>query len=227
MCRLERKSVVVLLVAFFGIGLTPTYSGEGGQSSLLPPNAKFRGQTFDAWNVLATEWTIATGLGGQDLPNTIDGMRFLSGAFSPGVYEFDVEIEAGTGIVFPSSFVFGELYEDGTEDDPVALADLIEFLNETTTIETSFDGKVVLEGTANELEAFQYGVEYFDEPVYYTEPQPRDGAPDAVAALWTFGTGSVYTPTSVGEHTLVSVVNSDVFGEFTYIYHITVVPAGK
>lgn len=222
--RRSRPVSGLLAIGLAGALALPAATAHG---QLLPPNANFRGTSFEEWNVLATEWTIATGLGGQDLPDTVDGVRFLSGAFSPGVYEFDIQIRPGTGLVFPSFFVFGELYEDGTRDEPAGLEELIQFIYETTFVETTVDGKLVLQGTGDDLVDYQYGVADFDEPIFYEEPQPRGDFPDAVAALWTFGIGSVYRPLSAGEHTLVSVVDSLFFGRFEYTYRIHVVPRGR
>ena len=78
MCRLESKPVYVLLATLLSIGFTALPSpGQGGRSPLLPPNANFRGKSFEEWNILAVERTIATGLGEQILPDTVKDMRLL------------------------------------------------------------------------------------------------------------------------------------------------------
>ena len=223
--RLSRNTFVLLLGIVLALGSDPAATQEEGTASpLVPPSARFRGRTFEEWNLLCEEFTVATGLGGKELPDTIDGVRLLPGEFAPGRYEFNVEVEGGTGLVFPSFFIFGELYDDGTFDDPAALADLIDLIYETTTIETRVDGQVVLQGLASELEDFQYGPTFFDEPIFYEQPQPRGPDLNAVAALWGMGIGSIYRPLPVGEHTLVSIVDSAFFGKFEYTYHITVTP---
>jgi hypothetical protein len=219
-------NVCTLLVGFvLATSLLPDAAlAQRGASPLVPPWADFRGRSFAEWNFLCEEWTVATGLGGQVLPDTIDGMRLLPGRFSPGQYEFHVQVKPGTGFVFPSFFLFGEEYDDGTADDPVALADLIDLIYETTSIETRVDGKVVLQGLASELEDFQYGPDYFEEPIPYEQPQPRGPNLNAVSALWGLGIGSVYHPLPQGNHTIVSIVDSAFFGRFEYTYHIHVKP---
>jgi hypothetical protein len=226
--RLSRNSLGLLLGIALALGNDPAATKDkNGASPLLPPNANFRGRSFEEWNFLCEEFTVATGLGGEVLPDTVHGVRLLPGEFSPGVYEFDVEVKPGTGLVFPPFFLFGEEYDDGTFDDPVALADLIDFIYETTSIETRVDGKLVLQGLASELEDFQYGVTFFDEPIVYEEPQPRGPDLNAVAALWGLGIGSVFHPLSKGEHRIVSIVDSLVFGRFEYTYYINVTPRAK
>lgn len=222
---IRRFPLVLAVATAFAAAMVPLVApGQDGGSPLLPPNATFRGKSYDEWNLLNTQRTVATGLGGQVLPDTVQGVRLLPGEFAPGKFEFHIEVDAGTALVFPSFFVFGELYDDGTFDDPVALAELVELIFATTTIETRVDGEVVLSGSGSELGDFLYGPTFFDEPIPYEEPQPRGPGLNAVAALWGTGIGSVYRPLPVGEHTLVSIVDSAFFGQFEYTYHITVRP---
>lgn len=125
----------------------------------------------------------------------------------------------------PPLFIFGELYDDGTEDDPND--PIIDFFFETTSVEARLDGKVLLEGVASELGEYRFGPLPFDEPIFYAEPQPRGPDLHAVAALFVLGVGSVYRPLPVGEHTLVITVDSLFFGTRQTTYHITVTPPGR
>src|SRR4051812_14391604 len=93
-----KRSGVIMLVAFGGGASVPALSsGQGGQSALLPPNANFRGKSFEEWNVLWAEWNIGTQLGGEtDLRDTVEKVRFLPEPVFPGVYEFDIVVAPGT-----------------------------------------------------------------------------------------------------------------------------------
>jgi hypothetical protein len=221
MSRLAKNSAVVLLVAFVAVAMAPSLSsGQDGQGALLPPNANFRGTSFADWNTLALEWEIATGLGGQVLPDTIKDVRFLPGNFAGD--EFDIQIGPGTAIAFPAWPVFGEMYDDGTQDDPND--PIIAFLYTVTTIESQLDGTVLLQGLASDLDSYSFGPVVLDEPIYYAEPQPRGPGLNAIAATFVFGIGSVYHPLPVGEHTLVIDVQDPILGNFHTTYHITVSP---
>jgi hypothetical protein len=213
-----------MLMGFAAVAMAPTVAfGQGGQSPLLPPNANFRGTSYDVWNAQWVAWNVATGLGGQDLPDTVAKVRYLPGAFGPGTYTGEFTIAPGTAIVFPSLWAFGELYEDGSFDDPAEFGPIIQLFYETSFIEASFDGQIVLHGLASDLPEYQFGITEFEEPIYFEETNDHG----AVAAIWTAGLGSIYGPMPVGTHTLHLVADTAFFGRFEYTYHITVKPPGK
>jgi hypothetical protein len=223
MSRVTRQSVLVVLVTFVAVSMAPARSsGQAGQSPLLPPDAHFQGRSMPEWNILASEFAIATGLTGQERPDTIGRVRFLP---YYGATEFSIELDPGTAIAFPPFFVFGELYDDGTQDDPND--PFIDVLLETATVETRLNGRVLLQGVASELEAYAFGPVNFDQPIWYAEPQPRGPGLNAVAAMIVFGVGSVYRPLPVGEHTLEITVDSEFFGLIERTYHISVTPPGQ
>jgi len=190
----------------------------------LPPQAKFRRNTVTQWSLLHNEWAIGVGLGGgSSIPDTVKGMRFLPPGFGPGDFEFDLTVPPGTGLVSSPFFAFGELYEDGTYDDPEVLAPVIELIFQERFIAVWLDGELVQAGTPAELSGFTYGPTFFDEPIFYTEPQDRGpDFPPAIAALWTVGVGGVYHPLPPGEHTLMVMSDGPVFGPNSFVYHITV-----
>jgi hypothetical protein len=221
MRRKLRKSAVVMLVMLAAVVLVTSFtSGQNGQSALLPPNANFRGSSFTEWNVLSLEWEIATGLGGQDLPDTVRKVQFLPGNFAGD--EFDIQLEPGTAIAFPVWPVFGELYDNGTQDDPSD--PFIPFLYTVTTIKSQLDGEVLLQGVASDLDSYSFGPVVLDEPIYYAEPQPRGPGLNAIATTFVLGTGSVYNPLPAGKHTLVIDVQNPFLGNYHTTYHITVSP---
>ncbi len=190
----------------------------------LPPNAKYRGKTVTEWSLLQNEWAIGVGLGnGSSIPDTLNKMRFLPPGFGSGNFEFDLTISPGTGLVSSPFFAFGEVYEDGTFDDPTDpfLADLIELSLQERLIAVWLDGELVQYGTPAELGGYTYGPTFFDEPIWYAEPIDRGGI-NAVGAIWTVGVGGVYHPFTRGEHTLEVMGDGPVFGPNSFVYHITV-----
>jgi hypothetical protein len=224
MHRLVKQSAVVLLVALGAVALAPAFSsGQGSQSPLLPPHAKFRGTSYDVRNAQWVSWNVAKGRGGQDLPDTVDKVRYLPGAFVPGTYTGEFTVEPGTALVFPSLWFNGEVYPDGSFDDPAEFGPIIRQVYETSYIEASFDGQIVLRGLGSDLPAYQFGIIEFDEPIGYEEPSDSGG----VAAIWCGGLGSIYGPPSVGTHTLHLVDDTLFFGRFEYTYQITVKPPGR
>jgi hypothetical protein len=223
MSRIAKQSARVVLVAFVAVAISPALSsGQGGPSALMPPNANFQGGSLEEWNVLASEYAIATGLTGQELPDTVGHVRFLP---YYGATEFSIELDPGTAIALPAFFFFGERYVDGTTDD--VNDPIVDTIFETAIVETRLNGRVLLQGIASELETYRFGPVYFDPPIWYSEPQPRGPFPDAVAAAVVLGVGSVYRPLPVGEHTLEITVDSGFFGLIERTYHISVTPSGR
>ena len=55
-------------------------------------------------------------------------------------------------------------------------------------------------------------------------PSPRGPGLNAIAATFVFGTGAVFRPLPVGEHTLVIDVQNPFLGDYHTTYHITVSP---
>jgi hypothetical protein len=207
-----------LLCAF----LLTSSTADSSHRVLVPPNVNFRGLSLEEWNILALEWQIAELLGDPSgLSDTVRGVRFLP--ISDGAEaEFEVTLVEGTPFVSSPFAIWGELYDDGSQDspdDPI----ISEFL-ETSDIETILNGEVVLQGTAADFTRRLFGPTFFDEPIPYNEPQPRGPGLNAVAALFAFGVGAVYQPLPVGEHTLEQTVDSDLFGVTRITYNITVVP---
>ncbi len=190
-------------------------------SPLVSPNARFRGKSFNEWNVLWSQWQIGTGLGENDCSrDTVRGVRFLPGAFEAGDYDFDIRVRPGTAFVFPNFFLFGERYDDPNVPDDDPNDPIVALILETTYVETRLDGVCIRRGYANELDSF--GPTYFDEPIYYAEPQPRGDNLNSIAALFTLGAGAIYHPMRSGEHTLETYINSEFFGVYHITHHIDV-----
>src|SRR5262245_40192281 len=194
-------------------------------SPLLPTQSHAFGRSFEEWNVLYSRWAIEDNLGvGSTLNQTTKHVAFLPTVTTPGVKEFNVTLAPGTPFVAPTFFVFAERYDDPNVRDDIP-QDIVDFrLFETATVKLQLDGRTLLDGKASDLVNQMYGPTYFDQPIVYAQPQPRGENLNATAALFIQGVGTLNHPLPVGEHTLVSTVHSDFFGDFLYTYHITVSP---
>jgi hypothetical protein len=191
------------------------------RAQLLPPG-DYNGKSLDEWTLDWGEWAIRTYDAGQTLPDTVDGVRYGPPS-PPGAIEFfaDLTLPQGTAFMFSPFVVYGERYEDGSEDPVSAIDEFMLF--ETATIQVSLNGNVVLEGLASDFPDRKTGVRTFSEPIAYLEPQDRGGI-NAVASIFEQGIGTMFT-LPVGEHTITNVLESEFFGgPFTSTYNITVVP---
>jgi hypothetical protein len=193
------------------------------RAQLLPPG-DYKGKSLDQWTLDWSMWAIATGLGGQTLPDTVDGVRYLPPNFGGGDFVADLTIPQGTGLVVAPFFVFGEKYDNGTEDNPTD--PVIGSIFEDATIQTTFDGTVLLEGAASDFPERTSDVTVFPEPILYDEPQPRGPGLNAVAAIFGVGIGTIYDMLPIGQHTIRNEYNSPNFfgGPFSFTYNINVVP---
>ena len=225
---IAKRASVLLLAAPLVVVFAPVLSqAQSGLSPLVPPQSHAFGKSFQEWNVLQTQWAIATGLGGQtNLNDTVGRVRFLPGSFFDPTPVFEIRLSPGTPFVASPFLVFGERYDDPSvpDDDPTELAAFLEEILSTAEVQIVLNGQVLLEDSGAQLKQFWYGPTYFEEPIIYAEPQPRGPNLNSVAALWVTGIGAVYHPLPVGQHTLVHNVQSSVFGNFVFTYKITVVP---
>jgi hypothetical protein len=189
------------------------------QAELLPAG-EFQGKSLSEWTLDWGEWAIRTGVAGQSLPDTVDGVRYLPPNLGSS-FVADLTVEPGTALVFSPYFVFGERYEDGHEDQP---ADVDAFmLFEAATVETRINGNVVLAGAASAFPERKSRVRSFSSPIFYVTPQDRGGI-DAVGAIFEVGIGAIMD-LPAGEHTIQNVYESDFFGgPYSATYNVTVVP---
>jgi hypothetical protein len=216
------------MIMLMGVSFASVPSlGDGDQSPLMPPQSQAFGKSLEEWNVLWTQRSLEENLGGgTDIPNTVGRVRLLPGDVGNPSPVFDVTLPPGTPFVATPFFVYGERYDDPNvpDDDPIALASVLQQIFADIQVQIVLDGRVLLEGTGAALQGFQFGPVYFDQPIIYAEPQPRGGGLNSIAALWVMGIGAVYHPLPVGQHTLVYTVHSSFFGDFLYTYNITVSP---
>jgi hypothetical protein len=177
--------------------------------------------------VLYSQWAIESLFGeGTDLSDTVGHVRFLPAETGCGSFEFDVTLRPGTPFVASPFFVWGGTYDDPSMPNDNPADPILDFVFETTKIQVVLDGRVLMAGTGTELERFQYGPVYFDEPIVFAEPVPVGGGLHATSALFVAGIGAVYRPLPVGQHTLVYTVDVDneFFCDHVFTYHITVSP---
>jgi hypothetical protein len=212
-----------LILPLFILTLAVVLGAGICRAELLPPG-DFKGKSLDEWGLDWTQWAIATGLGEQTLPDTVDGVRYLPPNFGGGDFIADLTIPQGTALVVSPFFVFGERYDNGTEDNPTD--PVIDMILEDATIETTFDGNVLLDGAASAFPERTFGVTVFPNAIPYAEPQPRGENLNSVAAIFGVGIATIYDMLPLGQHTIRNEYNSPGFfgGPFSFTYNITVVP---
>ena len=188
----------------------------------LVPAGDFHGKSLDDWGLDWIQWGLKTGLGGQVLPDTFDGVRYLPPNLG-STFVSDVTIQQGTPLVFSPFLVFGEKYDNGTQDDPND--PVLEQIFDSTTIQTKFDGTVVLQGGANTFPDRKYGPTVFPAAIPYASPQPRGPGLNSTAAIFGIGLTAIFDGLPLGQHTILNVYDAPFFGgTFSSTYNITVVP---
>lgn len=206
--------------------LTPSPAAPPPAVPLAAPESQPYGRSTEEWGVLYSQWSIEDGLGGgSELRDTVGIVRLLPYDFVNPTVEIPVSLAEGTPFVALPFFVFGERYDDPSvpDDSPQDVIDLGIFA--TADIRVVLNGAVLLEGTGTELlERYGFGPYFFEEPIVYVVPEPRGPDLNAVAAVFVQGIATVFNPLPVGEHTLVTTVQSEFFGDFQITYQITVSP---
>jgi hypothetical protein len=192
-------------------------------SSILVPPGDFQGKSQDEWGLEYQQWGIATGLGGQVLPDTADGVRFLPPNIGQTFFA-DLTIQHGTPLLGLPFNIFGERYDNETEDNPND--PIIGTIFESTTVRVMVDGDLALEGFADQFPERTFDVTMFPAPIPYEMPEPRGPGLNSVAAIFGAGITTIFDNLTVGNHTINFVYNSPFFGPepFTATYNITVVP---
>jgi hypothetical protein len=212
----HRRLIFPLLVLMASLMFAPANC----RAQLLPPG-DFQGKSLDEWGLDYEQWSIATGLGGQSLSDTVVGVRYLPHQFAGD--SASLTIPQGTPLVGSPFFLFGERYDDESEDNPND--PILDTIFEQTTIRTTVDGSVVLEGFASQFPERTYGVTEFSQPIPYANPIPRGPGLNAVAAIFGVGITTIFDMLPVGDHTIRVDVGPNVLGPGgSFTYNITVVP---
>lgn len=130
-----------------------------------------------------------------------------------------VTVKTGTFLFLPIKSIWGELYTDGSMDDPngtfngYRIADWFPNL----TLWQTLDGSLVRVN----LEDYLTPLTWWDHPIYHAETSSWN----SVAGVWFQGVGFIIKPLTPGIHTLTSHVEDPFFGVgWTDTYTITVVP---
>jgi hypothetical protein len=203
-------SLVVLIASFVCAAATC-------RAQLLPPG-DFRGKSLAQWGTDYIEWGLRTTLGGQTLPNTVNGVRYLPYFPLAGDFVADVTIPQGTALLTQPFGIYGQLYDDGFENNPVD--PIIDTIFEESTIRVTYNGNVVLEGLANTFPNRKSGLTIYPEPIPYLIPQ----AEGAIAATFDAGgINTIFDMLTLGNHTINSEFDSSL-GTGSITYNITVVP---
>lgn len=217
--NLQHRSLnLSLLVVIASLLLLPAIC-----SAQLVPPGDFQGKSLDDWGFDYIQWAIKNGLGGQMLPDTVDGVRYLPTDFGVGDFVADLAIQHGTPLARAPFFVFGERYDNGTEDNPND--PILDAIFQDTTVKVSVDGTIVLEGLASAFPDRKFGVTAFPAPISFTEPQPRGPGLNSIAALFGVGITTIYDNLPLGMHTIRDEFNSpNFFGARAFTYNVNVVP---
>jgi hypothetical protein len=160
--------------------------------------------------------------GGQTLPNTVNGVRYLPPDLPGQPQVVNVTIPLGTALVSTPVFIFGERFDNGTVDSPTD--PFIDAYFAAATIRITFNGNVLLDGPINSFPERKYGISLFPEPIPYSTPQPRGPGLNAIAATYQGGITAIYDMLPIGKHTIREEFNSTLVGPDSITYNITVVP---
>src|SRR5262245_53405766 len=114
------RTTIFVLVSILMVSVH--VGGQGKLSPLMPPQSNAFGFSFEALNVLQTQWAIDSELGGKTLSSTARNVQFLPGAILGSGPVFNVTLRAGTPFVSAPLFLFGERYDNPSvpDDDPSA-----------------------------------------------------------------------------------------------------------
>jgi hypothetical protein len=217
MTRQHRWFAFPLIVLSASWTLAPAPS----RAQLVPPGV-FRGKSLAQWSFDWSEWALRTGLGGQTLPDTVDGVRYLPPNLGE-TFVTNLTISQGTAVAFSPFIVFGENYDIGGSDDPND--PILNDIFAGATFQTKFDGATVLEGATNAFPARMFGPTSFASPIAYATPQPRGPGVNSTAAIFVLGLGEIFDPLPLGQHTIQNTYTSNFFGgPYSATYNITVVP---
>ncbi|MEM7313964.1 MAG: hypothetical protein AAF497_12510 [Planctomycetota bacterium] len=203
----------------FTVAATCAFLTADARAELLPVG-DHNGQSFEQWQQDYIQWGIATTLGGQSQPDTVNGGRYLPTNDASGNAVWDVTIDEGTLLIGSPFFLFGERYDSGPDDD--ATDPFVDTIFADAMITMTVNGDVVLEGAASDFPDRRVPFFDFPEPIVYTEPQPR-GDRNSIAALFASSVGTVFD-LPVGEHVILSELDSTFFGSSSITYNVSVVP---
>lgn len=232
MNALRRVSAALTAALVLTLTTAPAAAQNPG---VLPPTAKYRGNSYGEWAALWWQAMFATPVGdfdhpffsGRPLPGP-KGVVFLAGQFAdpddPAVVE--ITIPAGSPLFFPIINAECSLFEPDPfhgddEDEMRACAN--DHLDNTS-------GRfAVIDGIPVNVDAFR-----FESPLFAWGPLPEDnivfdpGAEGVVSPAVDAGYYLLLAPLSVGEHVIEFGGTFDEFGAtINTVYLVTVEPRGS
>lgn len=188
----------------------------------LTTKERYRGLSVGQWVLLQNEYVFGENLGdGSDIPNPYKNVLLLPESIGQFVPYHEVSVSEETALVVPFAFFVGEVYVDGTYDTPEQWADFFEEYINTTALTVKLDGETIVDGFYADLSEYFVGPEYYNNPIMYTEPQDREGFPQAAGAIWAIVAGTVLPPLDEGEHT-IEIIESSIDSTETITYRIFV-----
>lgn len=195
------------LVILLSVGLTEIASADGP----APPESHAFGRTLGGW--MESYWTWILGGDQEGQVKKVVFMPLPAGEpiseDCPTVLvgELDVSLRPGDKFVLPMFAYVGETYLEDVEDDNPD--DIPAELFTSADVVLKVDGKVVLDSSVDDLNAFYFDTIYFDEPIFFPEPEPR-GDVNAIGAIWVKGIGFAYPPLSKGDHVMELYVDTGI-----------------
>jgi hypothetical protein len=191
---------------------------------VLPPNASLQGQSLGEWMELEHIYAI-TGAPINDpiYVNQVDvqvgKVMILAGNWGT---PRSVTVKAGTFLFLDIDSMWGELYADGSTDDPNGewFGIPISAWPSMVTSSQTLDGRPV----RIDPQDYFISTTWFDQPIPYGETSSWD----SVGAVWFQGFGFLIKPLTPGVHTLTSHVEDGFFGlSWDDTWTITVLPEPK
>ncbi len=193
------KSTIALFILFFGLA----QSAQATSKPFANPNLGFWMNAYWTWALGGDQ---ADRIGKTIFMPVPEGVPISEDCPTILVGELDVTLKVGERFVMPMFAFVGEMYlEDIPDDNP---DDIPQELFTGATVVLKMDGKVVLDSSVKDLDRFFFDATYFDPPVFYPEPSPRDVDVTAIGAIWVKGIGFIYPPLPPGEHKMELFVDT-------------------
>lgn len=202
--NIKAISALALIVGLAtSFALAKEQSTTGKVPRISPPNSQTHGKTLTQW--MGIYWSWSYGTGGDLAQSQVDGVQLMplpSGTQTggtgtpedPAVYvgKLEITLPPGTPFVLPEYSWVGELYQDGSQDPPMANAVALASGHPTLTI----DGRTIITD-ANKANFF-VPLTYFDPVVMYPAPSSYS----SVGAVYYQGVAFVSPPLTPGTHVI-------------------------
>lgn len=184
----------------------------GTDPRIMPPTAKVEGISLPAWNQLFMEYGLK-----NSSPNgwppfnraDVEVGQVVIMAQSWGDNPWQLTVRNGTFLMFPIYYLWGELYDDDSIDNPDDWA----WWHSQVKLTLTLDGSPI---QANFADYF-VPTTTFSPPLEYAEPSEYG----SIGAVWFQGWGCIIKPLKPGVHVLTNRIE-DSGADWTDTYIITV-----